>query len=80
MVDEIDKKFSCKVFSQTLKKDFLEKLVMPEIVSIIGEGKFLTNCQIARLPDFYSDFQIWQSMTDCQISQSLPDCQISQNH
>lgn len=39
MVDEIERKFSCKVFSQTLKKDCLEKLVIPEIVSIIGEEK-----------------------------------------
>ena len=36
MADEVEK-FNCEVFSQTLKKDFLEKLVMPEIVSIIGE-------------------------------------------
>jgi len=36
MVDKIEK-FNCKVFSQTLKKDCLEKLVMPEFFSIIGE-------------------------------------------
>jgi len=37
MVDEMNEKFSCKIFSKKLKKDCFEKLVQSELFSIIGE-------------------------------------------
>ena len=37
MVDEINEKFSCEIFSKMLKKDCFEKLVQSEIFAIIGE-------------------------------------------